>query len=129
MNWQDRTRAWIPPTLNETVAAMQENINAAAIDERNARADVQRYNPGDERLKRAQLDVVRYAADQRHWRAQLAYWRGLLDRFPQLADVPAAEAVKADYARPVRRVAKVIPMPTHWAEREPGGDDLEEAPF
>jgi hypothetical protein len=108
---------------------MQENINAAALEERSAHAAVQRFNPGEERLAKAQLDVVRCGHDQRHWRDQLAYWRGLLDRFPHLADSPAAEAVKADYARPVRKVAKVIPMPTHWSEREPGEDDLSEAPF
>ena len=131
-------RDWKPPTLRETVAAMQENITQAARMEANAAAAVQRLQPGDERLNNAIDDKTRFFHDQKHWRAQLAYWRGLLVRFPELAERPAAEAAKADFARP-GRPGKVVPMGAgeraaapHWSEpreREPGSDDFDELPF
>lgn len=130
MNWQDRTRNWTPPTLRETVAGMAELINQAAVEERNAHASVQRFNPGDERLTKAQGDVRRCAADQRHWRQQLEYYRGLLDRFPHLADKPTHDAQRADYRQPAMRktgntILRSVPPAPHWSEREPGADDLD----
>jgi hypothetical protein len=133
MSWIDRSRNWTPPTLRETVAAMQENINASAREEANAHAAVQRFNPGDERLRKALVDVDRCRCEQQHWRRHLEYWKGLLARFPELAEKPSADAARADYARPVRRKDNVIPMPAapHWSERErePGEDDLGALPF
>lgn len=131
MNWTDRTRTWTPPTLRETTAAMQENINASAVEERNAHAGVERFPPGDERLAKAQRDVLRCPADQRHWRQQLEYYRGLLDRFPHLADKPTWDAIGADYARatPIRRREGAGVTPIRRAEREPGEDDLSSVPF
>jgi len=123
-------REWVPPTLRELVANMNGLVETAAREESKSLAAMQQLQPGDARLGDARYDVTRYRAEQQHWRGQLAYWRDLLTRYPQLADKPAAMAVKADAGRvPSREEA---PPKPHWSEpreRQPGDDDFEEAQF
>lgn len=130
MSWRDKARSWVPPTLRETVAAMQLNAERAEQARRNAVADTTKFQPGDPRLGQAMEDVGKYAAEEPHWRAYGDYYRGLLQRYHDLADRPALEAVKREKDSPAP--AKVLPMreTPHWsepaAERVPGGDDFEE---
>ncbi len=124
--WQARAARWVPPTLRQMIGDLQANINDAARREADARAAARVYQPGDERLGMAIEDTKRYVAEQKHWREYLAYYRGLLERHPGLADKPAEEAIKRDRAAkpaPVRMGA-VIPLPNPPAENDISDDDI-----
>ena len=132
MTWQ-HARGWTPPTLREVVAGMQANIAQAQREESAAEAAMMRFQPGDERLNEAKSAHLRARCEQPHWREQLRYWRGLLERFPELAERPAEEAVKAASGKPVdSKPAEAGAPPPHWTEareRQPGDDDFDRIPF
>lgn len=116
MTWRQRSAKWTPATLREVIWGCQHSIDEAARNEAHARQAFNLYQPGDARLGQAMEDAPRFAAEQKHWRQYLDYFRGLLERHPELGDRPAEEAVKADMRRDVKppngvNGAQVIPLP------------------
>lgn len=54
---------------------------------------------------------MRFNAEVKHWQKQRDYWRGLLDKFPHLADRDCAEAITAKWSRAAGTVANVPAKP------------------
>lgn len=121
--------SWAPPSLRTVIQSMQENIAEAARLEGEARRRVASLGDGLMRtgaapaealaLKgqrdQAERDAIRYRSEQVHWREYLEYYRGLLRKFPLLADRPAEEAVKRDFAK-TANVIDMEPARPHWSE-------------
>lgn len=115
------------PTLRETVANCMENVRQAARTESEARAMVARLEVGDPRLQDAFATARRARHEQPNWREYATFYGRLLDRFPEMADQPAADAVAADRANPP--MAKVLQLaPDRRLPREPG-EDAEDLSF
>lgn len=126
MSWT-KPKTWTKPTLTEVVDGYAALVKDAARNEQLARVSVDTLPPGDDRLKQAQLDLMRYPHEQRHWREYLNFYRALLLRYPEHAHKPSEHALAVSRGAKPSPPAVVVPL--HSVPREPGADDRDELPF
>lgn len=118
MKWGDLR----PSTLADMVQSCVQNAQDAARDEAEARRRVERYQPGDAALVQAQHDVVRFRADQWHWRSYAEYYRKRAAKEGPHATLPLPAGMER-FAKMVRPA----PVAVHDQRlpREAGSDDDE----
>lgn len=112
-----------PMSLAELAQVCVQNATDAARGEAEARAAYSRLTPGDPAVGEAACDIVRYRADQWHWRSYAAYYRARAAKEggSTLVPLPRGMAAIAERVKP----APADPAPDPRLPREPGGDDAD----